>query len=147
MTTVILASISAPIVAGILILAARRGLPRPAADARGIALQSVIVIVVMLAIAAAVAGVLFSTSSEVTGELESQDLGTSIDTAAECTAHRMGAEPGTANTPFTTCTWQHDDVNIGSCRLVGGVFTPTTATAANRDGDVDATDDQCVLTV
>ena len=119
-----------------------------AGDMRGIALQTVIIMVVLLAIAGGVAAVLLSTGSEVTGELESQDTGTTIDTAAECTAHRMGDEPGMANTgPFTTCTWQHDDVSLGSCRIVGGAFTPTTNESVNRDGDADATDDICVLTV
>ncbi len=116
-------------------------------DMRGIALQTVIIMVVLLAVAGGVAAVLLSTGSEVTGELESQDTGTTIDTADECEAHRMGDEPGEANDPFTTCTWQHDDVSLGSCRIVGGEFTPTTNESVNRDGDPDATDDQCALTV
>lgn len=46
---------------------------RVVADVRGIALQTVIIIVVLLAIAGTVAGVLLSQSSEVTGRL--QDVG------------------------------------------------------------------------
>lgn len=74
MTTVILVSLLAPIAAGALLLVARHRLPKLVADARGIALQTVIVIVVMLAIAGAVAAVLLSTGSEVTSDLESADL-------------------------------------------------------------------------
>ena len=96
-------------------------------DQRGIALQTVIIMVVLLAIAGAVAAVLFSRASDVTSELESQDVSSAtIDTAIECTSHRMGAEPG-AWTAGTTCTWQHADVTAGQCRLVGGAFTTPNA--------------------
>ena len=60
MLTVILFSIGAPILAGIGYLIMRDGRPQWSADMRGIALQTVIVIVVLLAIAGAVAGVLIT---------------------------------------------------------------------------------------
>ena len=124
-------------------LALRGRALRLIADKRGVALQTVIVIVVMLAIAGAVAGVLLSRGSEVTSDLESQNVGGGIDSAAECTAHMMGAEAGDIS--GTTCTWQHDDVSPGSCQIVGGTFTATSNAAVNSDGDADATDDACVL--
>lgn len=46
------------------------------ADVRGIALQTVIVMVVLLAIAGTVAGVLLSKSGEVTNQLEATNIGT-----------------------------------------------------------------------
>ena len=100
-------------------------------DERGIALQTVIIMVVLLAIAGTVAAVLFNRASDVTGELESQDVtATRIDTEVECERHRMGNEPGewTGNGPYT-CTWaaanagDNDNVTNGRCLLVGGAFT------------------------
>ena len=108
----------------------------PRFDERGIALQTVIIMVVLLAIAGTVAAVLFSRASEVTGELESQDVtATKIDTAAECANHTMGSPPvsgvwtvGTGKCKWTaaTSTVNPPDVTQGRCLLVGGTYTPGT---------------------
>jgi len=126
MTTVILVSLLAPIAAGALLLAARRRLPKLVADARGIALQTVIVIVVMLGIAGAVAAVLLSTGGEVVTELENQDLSTQIATEAECQASRMRASDGMDKPGAkdgTKCKWDAGASNTFSyavCNLQNG---------------------------
>ena len=90
--------------------------------------------VVLLAIAGTVAAVLFSRASDVTGELESQDVtATKIDTAAECTNHTMGqspATPGVWDSASGKCKWTANaigvsppDVTQGRCLLVGGTYT------------------------
>ena len=92
-------------------------------DERGIALQTVIILVVLLAIAGAVAAVLFSRASDVTGDLESQDVSAAIDTPAECMNHHMGTEPGEWD-GADGCEWElADQVTRGRCQLVGGTFT------------------------
>ena len=108
-------------------------------DARGIALQTVIIIVVLLAIAGAVAGVLLSRAGDVTTELQSADVtATRIDTQAECENHDMGGVDGTWTSASGTCTWTSatansvgvTDVTSGRCALVGGTFTAGSATPA-----------------
>ena len=74
MTTALVVSIAVPVVAGTALLAFRNRLPRLSVDARGIALQTVIVMVVLLAIAGAVAGVLLSRGSEAISEVEDQNI-------------------------------------------------------------------------
>ena len=98
-------------------------------DERGIALQTIIIMVVLLAIAGSVAAVLFSRASDVTGELESQDVtSATIDTNAECVNHFMGDEGGAWTDATSTCVWQaDDDVTRGRCVLVGGAFTTPAA--------------------
>ena len=107
-------------------------------DARGVALQTVIIIVVLLAIAGAVAGVLLSRAGDVTGELQSADVtATRIDTRAECENHEMGGRDGIWSSP--QCTWTSTtpndpnaaDVTSGRCALVGGTFTPGEAAPGN----------------
>ena len=70
MLTIILLSIGVPILTGIGYLIMRDGRPQFLTDVRGIALQTVIVIVVLLAIAGTVAGVLLTR-----GEAEIERLG------------------------------------------------------------------------
>ena len=60
MFTAIVLAIAVPSVAGAAFLALRNRLPGLVADVRGIALQTVIIMVVLLAVAGAVAGVLLS---------------------------------------------------------------------------------------
>ena len=107
-------------------------------DERGIALQTVIIMVVLLAIAGTVAAVLFSRASDVTGDLESQDVtSATIDSAAECTNHLMGGVAGVWTAP--NCKWTSAsantanpaDVTRGRCQLVGGTYVrgSTTVTA------------------
>ena len=73
MTTAILISMVVPVAAVVLFLAARRGLERPA-DERGIALQTIIVMVVLLAIAGAVAAVLLNRAGSETDRLENETV-------------------------------------------------------------------------
>lgn len=74
MTIAIMVSTVVPIVAGAALLAAHGRLPRLAADVRGIALQTVIIMVVLLAIAGAVAGVLLTRGGEAVEDIERQDI-------------------------------------------------------------------------
>ena len=89
MTTVILVSVLAPIAAVAMVLAARRRLPKPAADTRGIALQTIIIIVVLLAIAGAVAAVLLTRAGSETDRLEDEtDRWSGIDNFTGCNIAR-----------------------------------------------------------
>ncbi len=107
-------------------------------DDRGVALQTVIIIVVMLAIAGAVAAVLFNRASDVTNELETADVtGTKIDTKLECESHTMGSKGGVPTSG--TCTWQEtglaqkaapQEVTAGACRLARGTLTLTNQSSA-----------------
>ena len=131
MTTVILVSVLAPIAAVAMVLAARRRLPKPAADTRGIALQTIIIIVVLLAIAAAVTGVLLTTAGRTTQEAEGADVTTTIDSETECkTTTLVDSKPG-AWSDTTGCTFTANDTGVGEmslseCTLRGGTFTKGT---------------------
>ena len=74
MTIVIVASIVVPILAGAALLKVRNRLPRLADDTRGIALQTVIIMVVLLAIAGGVATVLLTRGGEAVEDIERQDI-------------------------------------------------------------------------
>ena len=74
MTVTIALSIALPIFGGAAWLAMRARQPARAADTRGIALQTVIIIVVLLAIAGAVAGVLLTRGTEATNQLEETNV-------------------------------------------------------------------------
>ena len=74
MLTAIVLSIAVPSVAGAAYLALRSRLPDLVADVRGIALQTVIIMVVLLAVAGAVAGVLLARGGEAVSEVERQDI-------------------------------------------------------------------------
>ena len=74
MTIAIVVSAVVPIVAGAALLTVRDRLPRINADVRGIALQTVIIMVVLLAIAGAVAGVLLTRGGEAVEDIERQDI-------------------------------------------------------------------------
>ena len=101
MTTVILVSVLTPIATGALFLAARHRLPKPAADARGIALQTIIVMVVLLAIAGAVAAVLLNRAGSETDRLENE----TVDFAQYTT--KLGCD--TVDGKWTVGTDQNDD--------------------------------------
>ncbi len=97
----------------------------------------------MLVIAGSVSAVLLSRGSEVIGDLEGQDVTSSIDTQAECENREINPDAGSPVTgvwaagPPSTCTWSGDDVyTAGQCSLVGGMYT-NNATGA---------DDTCVIT-
>lgn len=81
--TVVILALAVPALIAIACLGLRRAQSTPmvrslalakGADTRGIALQTVIVIVVLLAIAGAVAGVLLTRGSEATSQLEDTDV-------------------------------------------------------------------------
>lgn len=101
MLTIILLSVGLPILAALGYLALRKGHPQLLADTRGIALQTVIVIVVLLAIAGAVAGVLLTRGGEAVEELEGQEISrlepADATTQAECRIAR-GTWTSTATT-------------------------------------------------
>ena len=129
MTTVILVSVLAPIAAGALFLAARHRMPKPAADARGIALQTIIIIVVMLAIAGAVTGVLLTTAGRSTQEAESADVTTTVDSARECTTTSLvDSGPGVWTPTGAICTFEAPangtgKMSFSECTMRGGIFT------------------------
>ena len=84
--------------------------------------------VVLLAIAGTVAAVLFNRASDVTGELDAQDVTRAIDTKAECENHEMGTVKGVWATNGSKCTWTDpsvtdDQVTNGACLLVDGNLT------------------------
>ena len=72
MSTVIVLSIVVPSVAGAVYLALRGRLSSPAGDTRGIALQTIIIMVVLLAIAGAVAAVLLTRAGTETDRLDDE---------------------------------------------------------------------------
>ena len=135
MTTVILVSVLTPIATGALFLAARHRLPKPAADARGIALQTIIIIVVMLAIAGAVTGVLLTTAGRSTQEAESADVTTTVDNQRECeTTSLVDSAAGVWTAATAVCTFTAsadgvDEMSFSECRMRGGTFTKGLAAA------------------
>ena len=74
MVTVIVLSGALSALAAVVYFARRHRPSLTVADARGVALQTVIVIVVLLAIAGAVAGVLLARGGEAVAEAERQDI-------------------------------------------------------------------------
>ena len=74
MLTVLLLSTVAPSAAVVACLASRRRVSGFVADARGIALQTVIIMVVLLAIAGGVAAVLLNRGGEAVTDIERQDI-------------------------------------------------------------------------
>ena len=100
MTTAILIAVLAPIVAaGGLLPVARRRLPKPAADSRGIALQTIIVMVVLLGIAGAVVVVLATRAGEEQDRLDEVDIDYTQWNGEETQCELAGGTyDGTANT-------------------------------------------------
>ncbi len=75
MLTVGILSLTIPVVAGaVYLLAQRDKLPKRVADARGIALQTVIIMVVLLAIAGGVSAVLLTRGGEAVDNIERTDI-------------------------------------------------------------------------
>lgn len=74
MFTASVIAVSVPIAVGIAYFGLRHRTPRLAADVRGIALQTVIIMVVLLAIAGAIAGVLLTRGGEAVSDVERQQL-------------------------------------------------------------------------
>ena len=74
MLAAIVLSVAIPAVAGLVYLARRYRPDLTVSDVRGVALQTVIVMVVLLAIAGAVAGVLLTRGGEAVEEAERQSI-------------------------------------------------------------------------
>ena len=74
MLAAIVLSVAIPAVAGLVYLARRYRPDLTVSDVRGVALQTVIVMVVLLAIAGAVAGVLLTRGGEAVAEAERQNI-------------------------------------------------------------------------
>ena len=74
MTAVALLAVGIPSLFGIVSLGLRKRAKATSADRRGIALQTVIIMVVLLVIAGAVAGVLLTRGQEAVTDLERQDV-------------------------------------------------------------------------
>ncbi len=75
MLTVGILSLTIPVIAGVVYLLAQRDkLPKLVADARGIALQTVIIMVVLLAIAGGVSAVLITRGGEAVTNIEQQQI-------------------------------------------------------------------------
>lgn len=106
MTESIALAIAVPAALGAAWLASRRSWSPAVADNRGIALQTVIVIVVMLVIAGAVAGVLISRGNEVLDDLEATLV---INGPGSCAAAADDQDW------INTATWSDDDQ---TCTLV-----------------------------
>ena len=86
MLTVIALSAALPALGAVTYLARRHRPALTVSDVRGVALQTVIVIVVLLAIAGAVAGVLLARGGEAVAEAEQQDI---TRAATEFTQQRL----------------------------------------------------------
>ncbi len=116
MTESIALAIAVPAALGAAWLASRRSWSPAVADNRGIALQTVIVIVVMLVIAGGVSAVLLTRGSDVIGDLEAQDIGIGI-TADNCAAQTLNGVDGVGNggPPFTSCVFT-GEVSSSACR-------------------------------
>ena len=101
MITAIVLSIVAPIVAGVALLSARSRLPKLVEDIRGIALQTVIIMVVLLAVAGGVAAVLLSRGGEAVTDIERQEISRS---AADFSGSALCAAAGFSwDTASTSC--------------------------------------------
>lgn len=129
MYSVLLIALGVPVVVLSAGFACRRGPARLAADVRGIALQTVIIIVVMLLIAGGVSAVLVGRSSDVIGELEAASIGTI--TVENCDSTRVagvyGALKGT-----TACEWDATagkSITRSQCSSAGGKTSTATATS------------------
>ncbi len=134
--------------------AARWARQRPRTNQQGIALQTVIVIVVMLVIAGAVAGVLFSRSQDVIGDLESTSVAVGAHasaTACESAGHRLltntssSVSPGTA--AGTAVAIIHNSVDV-ECYVVGPdavITSDRCSTAGGTHGSLAGANDSCTF--
>ena len=104
MLTVVLIAVGAPSLLGVFALGTRRS-EGCLADRRGIALQTVIIMVVLLVIAGAIAAVLLARGQQATSELERQD----ITQAASAYRHKRLCQVA----GYTWDTNQADSVTTG----------------------------------
>ena len=125
MLTIILLSIGLPVLAGTVYLAARDRRPQFLADVRGIALQTVIIMVVLLAIAGAVAGVLLTRGGAEVERLEG-DPAIAARTAAAIQADLVANNINESEAEL-------------ECRAQAHTWTPD----QNGDGDAVDTGEGC----
>lgn len=115
-------AVGVPAALGAVWLASRRSWMPAFRDVRGIALQTVIVIVVMLVIAGGVAGVLLSRGSDVITDLETQDV--AAVNAGNCAVTPLNGINGTSVAPAGVNT-------EGGCTWTGTATQQITATTCN----------------
>ena len=84
MLSVILLSIGIPCIVVAAFAGLRRRMPTPVADMRGLALQTVIIMVVLIAIAGAIAAVLVTRGGEAVDEIEDAELQIDLNTKELC---------------------------------------------------------------
>lgn len=102
MLSIVLLSIGIPCIVAAAFAGLRRRMPALVADIRGLALQTVIIMVVLLAIAGAIAAVLVTRGGEAVDEVEGVELG-NLNTQELCEgAGRTWTATTTANNP-TMC--------------------------------------------
>ena len=130
--------------------ATRWAAQRPRTNQQGIALQTVIVIVVMLVIAGGVSGVLLSRGSEVIGDLENQNVGSVTPDTCETVEVAGEIGVGVGGPPFTSCRWRgtataglSGHVSQTQCNLVPGNAMWTANTSATPTGTGFG---ECILT-
>ena len=99
MPNIILLAVGVPVALAVVHRLRRNRPLRSAADSRGIALQTVIIMVVLLAIAGAVAGVLLSQGQEAVTQVEQQDVTQDLSDfdGNELWCEAMGGELGASN--------------------------------------------------
>ena len=103
MFAVIALSLALPIAAGAAYLALRGRLPNLVADVRGIALQTVIIMVVLLAIAGGVAAVLLNRGGQAVTDIERQQITRSAaDFTGSALCHAAGHSWNASNVCVTT---------------------------------------------
>ena len=139
MAILVILAIGLLVPAAAAVLAQRRGLATRLADIRGVALQTVIVIVVMLVIAGAVAGVLLTRGGEVVSDLEQQEVGPV--TEDNCTILEVSEVTGrvisdTSSPAVKYCIWEDaQKVSRAACTVVGGHFDDDATTTVATVGD------------
>lgn len=103
MLTIILLSVGLPLLAAAVYLTLRNRRPELVADVRGVALQTVIVIVVLLAIAGAVSGVLLTRGGQEVQQLDEDavDQFARFTTQVDCEAAGgdWGGSPAACSAP------------------------------------------------
>lgn len=103
MLTAIILAVAVPSVAGVGYLTFRSRLPRLVTDVRGIALQTVIIMVVLLAIAGAIAGVLLTRGGQAVTDIERQEISrASSDYESEALCEAAGFSWTSGGTPQCT---------------------------------------------
>ena len=148
-------AIGVPAVLGAAWLVSRRGWSPTLGDIRGIALQTVIVIVVMLVIAGGVAGVLLSRADQVQGDLAAVNTGIDpTDSFELCDSTGENLTGGGALTPGNTLLTLASNVAAvafvptSSCSVSGPAGAFSSQDCTSRDGAFtsDADSVLCVFT-